>query len=103
MRAARQPVVYRVGATLSVMLRRWSVARMQAELCALEASAERAGTALACVYSSAAEFEAAQIDARRALRWRLPAIDATRLTLAATAVAALAALAVLAGVAAIGL
>ena len=83
------------------MLRRGSVARMRAELGALEASAERAGTALACVYSCAAEFEAAQIDARRAaLRWRLPQIDAVRLMLAATAVAAVAALAALAGLAA---
>ena len=76
---------------------------MRAELGALEASAERAGIALACVYSSAAEFEAAQIDARRALRWRLPAIDAMRLVLAGTALAAVAALAALAGVAAIAL
>ena len=34
---------------------------MRAELGALEASAERAGAALACVYSSSDEFEAAQI------------------------------------------
>jgi len=76
---------------------------MRAELGALEASAERAGTALACVYSSVAEFEAAQIDARRALRWRLPAIDSMRLVLAGTAFAAVAALAALAGVAVIAL
>jgi len=85
------------------MLRRGSVARMRAELGALEASAERAGTALACIYSSAAEFEAAQIDARRALRRRLPPIDTMRFMLVATAVAAVAALAALAGVAAITL
>ena len=76
---------------------------MRAELGALEAAAERAGTALACVYSSADEFEAAQIAARHALRRRLPPIDAMRLMLAATAVAAVAALAALAGVAAITL
>jgi hypothetical protein len=76
---------------------------MRAELGALEASAERAGTALACLYSSAAEFEAAQIDARRALRRRLPAIDSMRLVLAGTAIAAVAALAALAGVAVIAL
>ena len=76
---------------------------MRAQLGALEASAERAGAALGCVYSSAAEFEAAQINARRALRWRLPAIDGMRLALAATAVAAIAALVALAGVAAITL
>jgi hypothetical protein len=76
---------------------------MRAELGALEASAERAGIALACVYTSAAEFEAAQIDARRALRWRLPEVNAMRFMLAATTVAAIAALAALAGVAAIAL
>ncbi len=76
---------------------------MRAELDALEASAERAGTALACLYSSAAEFEAAQIDARRALRWRLPVVDDMRFVLAATVVAAVTALAVLAGLAAIAL
>jgi hypothetical protein len=76
---------------------------MRAELGALEASAERAGTALACVYSSSDEFEAAQIDAHRALRRRLPAIDAMRIMLVATAVAALAALTALAGVAVITL
>jgi len=76
---------------------------MRAELGALEASAERAGTALACVYSSAAEFEAAQIDARRALRRRLMPLDALRLMLFATALAAIAALAVIAGVGAIAL
>jgi hypothetical protein len=48
------------------MLRRWSVARVRAELGALEASAERAGAALACAYSSSDEFEASEIRARRA-------------------------------------
>ena len=37
-----------------------------ADLSALEAYAERAGAALACAYSSSAEFEAALIVARRA-------------------------------------
>jgi hypothetical protein len=85
------------------MLRRWSVARMRAELGALEACAERAGTALACIYSSSAEFEAAQIDARRALRRRLPAVNVARLMLAATVVSAVVALAALVGAAAIAL
>ena len=75
------------------MLRRLSVARMRAQLGALEASAERAGMALACAYSSADEFEAAQIDARRA---RLQAADGLQLVLTATTVAAVIALAALA-------
>jgi hypothetical protein len=73
------------------MLRRWSVARMRAELGALEASAERAGAALACIYSSSDEFEAAEIRARRAADlWGPRTIGAMRLVLAATAIAALA-------------
>ena len=40
--------------------------RMDAELVALETSAERAGRALACAYSSSAEFDRALIAARRA-------------------------------------
>jgi hypothetical protein len=69
---------------------------MRAELGALEASAERAGAALACVYSSSDEFEAAQIRARRAADlWGPWMIGAMRLVLAATAIAAVAALAAL--------
>ena len=41
-------------------------AQALAKALALEASAERAGAALACVYSSSAEFDAALIAARRA-------------------------------------
>jgi hypothetical protein len=41
------------------------IARIQAELRALEASADRAGMALACAFSSAEEFEADVIRARR--------------------------------------
>jgi hypothetical protein len=40
--------------------------RPAADVVALEATAERAGAALACAYSSSAEFEAALIAARRA-------------------------------------
>jgi hypothetical protein len=77
---------------------------MRADLGALEASAERAGTALACVYSSSDEFEAAQIDARRPAARRLsPTIDALQLVLVATAIAAVAALVALAGLALIEL
>ena len=79
------------------MLRPSSIARMRAELGALETIAERAGTALACVYSSAAEFHAAEIAAWRAGRLASPrTIDVMRLILVATIVAAVATLAVLA-------
>jgi hypothetical protein len=40
--------------------------RTDADLSALEAYAERAGAALACAYSSSAEFDAALIAQRRA-------------------------------------
>lgn len=40
--------------------------RTRADLSALEAYAARAGSALACAYSSSAEFDAALIAARRA-------------------------------------
>ena len=46
------------------MLRQWSVARLQADLGALEASAERARAALDCIYSSSNEFEAAAMQMR---------------------------------------
>jgi hypothetical protein len=42
-----------------------TVAQVEADLNALRAAAERAGTALACLFSSADEFEAAVIKARR--------------------------------------
>jgi hypothetical protein len=48
------------------MLLSASSLRPQAELVALEACAERAGAALACAYSSSAEFDAALIAERRA-------------------------------------
>jgi hypothetical protein len=48
------------------MLLAASSLRPDAELMALEACAERAGTALACAYSSSAEFDAELIAARRA-------------------------------------
>jgi hypothetical protein len=66
---------------------------MRAELGALEASAERAGIALACVYSSSEELLAAEIDARRAaMLWPAGMIGAMRLVLGATALAATVAL-----------
>ena len=45
---------------------RSAAANLNANLSALEAYAERAGSALACAYSSSAEFDAALIAARRA-------------------------------------
>jgi hypothetical protein len=39
--------------------------QVEADLIALRAAAERAGTALACLFSSSDEFEAAVIKARR--------------------------------------
>jgi len=43
-----------------------TVQQVEADLTALRAAAERAGTALACLFSSSDEFEAAVITARRA-------------------------------------
>jgi hypothetical protein len=43
-----------------------ATARINTDLSALEAYAERAGRAWACAYSSSAEFDAALIAARRA-------------------------------------
>jgi hypothetical protein len=48
------------------MLDSWLGGRPNGDAIALETAAERAGCALACIYSSAAEFDAALIAARRA-------------------------------------
>ena len=42
-----------------------SIANLEADIAALRAAAERAGTALACLFSSADEFEAAVVRVRR--------------------------------------
>jgi hypothetical protein len=42
-----------------------SVAQLESDLAALRAAAERAGTALACLFSSSDEFEAAVVKVRR--------------------------------------
>lgn len=42
-----------------------SIADLEADIVALRASAERAGTALACLFSSSDEFEAAVVKVRR--------------------------------------
>jgi len=85
------------------MLRPSSVARVRAELGALEASAERAGAALACVYASSEEFEAAELDARCAAMWLPFRIDGMRVVLVATALAGAAALGAIGALAAISL
>ena len=48
------------------MLQSRTVQQLEADLVALRTAAERAGTALACLFSSSDEFEAAVIKARRA-------------------------------------
>jgi hypothetical protein len=47
------------------MIQLRSVDHVEADLRALRAAAERAGTALACLFSSSDEFEAAVIKVRR--------------------------------------
>ena len=47
------------------MLGSRAVGDIEADLAALRAAAERAGTALGCLFSSSDEFEAAVISARR--------------------------------------
>ena len=42
-----------------------TIADLEADIVALRAAAERAGTALACLFSTSDEFEAAVIKARR--------------------------------------
>jgi len=42
-----------------------SIARLEADLAALRAAAERAGTSLACLFSTSDEFEAAVVRVRR--------------------------------------
>jgi hypothetical protein len=62
--------------------------RPNADALALEAAAERAGCALACIYSSAAEFDAALIAARRAAGVYGPRRHRRQMLLTAAAVAA---------------
>lgn len=73
-----------------------SVDRLRHDLGALEASADRAGLALACIYSSAAEFEAEIIRERReAGAFARPRLAQMRTLTVVVAVACLAALALL--------
>jgi len=85
------------------MLRQSSVLRVRDELGALEAAAERAGAALACLYSSSDEFEAERIEARRAAMWVQFQIDGMRVVLVATTFAAVVALAAIGALAVISL
>jgi len=62
---APQPTVYHGGAIVVAMPVDRSVAQVEAELIALRAAAERAGFALACLFSTSDEFEAAIIRERR--------------------------------------
>jgi hypothetical protein len=65
--------------------------QVEADLVALRAAAERAGTALACLFSSSDEFEAAVIKARReAGAFRRPRRSSPLLAIAATALLVLA-------------
>jgi hypothetical protein len=90
--AKRQRHLYHGAATLPPMLRPWSITRVQSELRSIEASAERAGLALACVFSNSEEFEAARIrDRADMLGARL--IGRMQIVLAATSLAGLAAFA----------
>jgi len=50
---------------MSAMSTARSIARLEADLAALRAAADRAGTSLACLFSSADEFEAAVVQVRR--------------------------------------
>ncbi|MDQ2083165.1 hypothetical protein RA307_23520 [Xanthobacteraceae bacterium Astr-EGSB] len=73
-----------------------TIARLEADLRELEASADRAGLALACAFSSSDEFEADRIRVRREARLiGSRHIAQLRGALALTATAALAALFVL--------
>ena len=50
---------------MCVMSQSRAIADLEADIVALRAAAERAGTALACLFSSSDEFEAAVVRLRR--------------------------------------
>ena len=54
-----QPPVYRARVSIGSMWQPWTPSRPRADLLALQISAEHAGSALACSFSSSDEFEAA--------------------------------------------
>jgi hypothetical protein len=71
------------------MIRARTVSEVEADLMALRAAAERAGTALACLFSSSDEFEAAVIRVRRAQGAYVPPARHRRAWLRAFAATAL--------------
>jgi hypothetical protein len=81
-------LVYHVGATMPAMASFSHNGRPRAAALALEAAAARAGCALACTYSSAAEFDAALIAARRAAGVYGPKRQRRQMLLTAAGVAA---------------
>ena len=70
------------------MLRITDSGQLDAAVLALEAYAERAGAALACAYSSSAEFDAALIAERRAAGVYGPKRHRKRMLVTAAGVAA---------------
>ena len=70
---------------------RATIADLEADIVALRASAERAGTALACLFSSSDEFEAEVVRVRRE-QGAYARITAARYSLRAAALVALMAL-----------
>ncbi len=59
-----KPPVYHVAVSIVRMSSR-TIAQLEADIVALRAAAERAGTALACLFSSSDEFEAEVVRVRR--------------------------------------
>lgn len=57
--------VYRNSASIGSMSHSPTMADLEADIVALRAAAERAGTALACLFSSSDEFEAEVVRVRR--------------------------------------
>jgi len=54
------------GASILAMMRSRTISQVESDIIALRAAAERAGTALACLFSTADEFEAEVVRVRRA-------------------------------------
>ena len=74
------------------MMQSWGVSRFNGQLSMLEASVERAGAALACVFSSTGKIEAAVIRARHEAVYDPRYIAQMRVVLCTTMVSALAVL-----------
>ena len=76
----------------AAMMQSWGVSRFNGQLSMLEASIERAGTALACAFSSTGKIDAAVIRARHDALLDPRYLAQMRILLGATAVSALAVL-----------